>query len=140
MQKRLLVIDDSKRFATATGRTANALGYTAMPCTDPGTALDAFLSFRPDVVLVDLCLPEKDGIEVAEEILLTGQPVGLIFTSGYGAAFLKAAEDLATFHDNRNVTVLGKPFCRQQLAEALHKVAPVGHQGRAAEDMVPIEA
>jgi CheY-like chemotaxis protein len=135
MQKRLLVIDDSKRFATTLSRMASDVGYTAMPCTDPQQALDVFLSFRPDVVMIDLCLPEKDGLEVADEILLTGRPVGVIFTSGYGTGFLQAAADVARFHDHGKVAMLGKPFRRYQFAEALDKVNPARNDSEAEELM-----
>lgn len=122
MDRRLLLVDDEARFGRTVARTAAALGYATELCNDAERALDAFIAFRPHVVMIDLCMPEKDGIEVADEIMLTGIPVGIIFISGYGAGFLRTAKDLARFHDHPNVALLSKPFRREELDASLRSV------------------
>ena len=121
MAKRLLMVDDNESFTRITSRTAGLLGFTTKNCHEPDQALDAFLTFKPDVLMIDLCMPEKDGFDVANEILLTGIPVAIIFVSGFGSSYLRMAEGVAKFHAHPNVSVLGKPFRRAELAEALTK-------------------
>jgi FixJ family two-component response regulator len=70
-----------------------------------------------------MCMPEKDGIEVLNEILLTGIPAQVVLTSGYGASFLALAEDAAKFHGRADVSILSKPFRASELAEVLGRVA-----------------
>ena len=48
-----------------------------------------------------MIMPEKDGIDVLNEILLTGIPVKVVLTSGYSDSYLRLAEGVAKFHDNR---------------------------------------
>ncbi len=71
MGKRLLVIDDQEGVAKAVGRIARELGYDAKTLTSPDRALDVYIDYKPDVVMVDVIMPEKDGIDVLNEIMLT---------------------------------------------------------------------
>ena len=45
-------------------------------------ATETFIAYRPDVLFLDMIMPEKDGIDVLNEILLTGIPVKVVLTSG----------------------------------------------------------
>lgn len=132
MEKRLLIVDDNAQFARTVARLAAPLGFIAEQCSDPNRALDAFLAFKPDVMMIDMCMPEKDGVEVADEVLLTGIPVGIIFASGYGSAYLSMARGVAEYHDNKNVALLGKPFRRHELAEVLQGVCDAAEAQRIA--------
>jgi CheY-like chemotaxis protein len=120
--KRLLLIDDNVRWTRTISRMVKALGYAATGCNDPMRAVEMFIDLKPDVVLLDMQMPEKDGIEVLDEILLTGIPTKVILTSGYGVTLLQMAGDVAKFHDNPNVVALPKPLRTPELAEALRQL------------------
>lgn len=60
-------------------------------------------------------MPEKDGIDVLNEVLLTGIPSKIILTSGYSEAYLRLAEGAAKFHESGQVSILKKPFRRGDL-------------------------
>ncbi len=66
-----------------------------------------------------MIMPEKDGIDVLNEILLTGLPVKVVLTSGFSDSYLRLAEGVAKFHENPDVSVLRKPFRRQELVKLL---------------------
>ncbi|NLT54073.1 MAG: response regulator transcription factor [Actinomycetales bacterium] len=68
MRGRVLVVDDDTALAEMLGIVLRGEGFEPFFCADGGTALDAFRSTRPDLVLLDLMLPGKDGIEVARQI------------------------------------------------------------------------
>ena len=76
-------------------------------------------AFKPDVLMLDMIRPEKDGIDVLNEVLLTGIPVKVVLTSGFSDSYLRLAEGVARFHDNPNVAVLRKPFRRDELTRLL---------------------
>jgi CheY-like chemotaxis protein len=122
MEKRLLVVDDSINLTKLVARMVDPLGYVTRQCNDPACALDAFLEFDPHIVMLDMCMPEKDGIDVLNEILLTDIPVKVVITSGYGAGMMRAATDIALFHDNPNVATLRKPFRREELFALLANI------------------
>jgi len=77
-------------------------------------ALDAVCSLKPDVVLLDIRMPEIDGIETAEHLLKLEAPPAVIFTTAYDNYALKAFEVNA-------IDYLLKPIRAERLAAALEK-------------------
>ena len=98
---------------------ARQLGLQTMALNSSAEATETFIAFQPDVLMLDMIMPEKDGIDVLNEILLTGIPVKVVLTSGFSDAYLRLAEGVARFHDNPNVTTLRKPFRREELKQLL---------------------
>lgn len=142
MAQKLLIIDDQKGVARVVELAAAELGYETRIETRPEEAAEAFIAFRPDVVMLDMIMPEKDGIDVLQELLLIGSPFRLILTSGFSTGYLQLAEQVARFHGKTGVTVLRKPFRRNDLRSALRpewsvisvrprSAAPAGWQGFA---------
>jgi len=91
---------------------------------DPIEAVDAFIDFRPDMVLLDMVMPEKDGIDVLDEILLSGVPTTVVLLSNLSDAYLRIAQGVARFHGAPELPVLRKPFQRHELAIMLRTMLP----------------
>lgn len=73
---RILVVDDDTALAEMIGIVLKAEGFEPVFCADGARALAAFTESKPDLVLLDLMLPGKDGIEVCAEIRAeSGVPV-----------------------------------------------------------------
>ncbi|HRN29012.1 MAG TPA: response regulator, partial [Terrimesophilobacter sp.] len=68
MTSRILVVDDDTALAEMIGIVLRTDGFDPVFCADGTGALAAFKSSRPDLVLLDLMLPGKSGIEVCTEI------------------------------------------------------------------------
>ncbi|KQP97569.1 MULTISPECIES: MtrAB system response regulator MtrA [unclassified Rathayibacter] len=68
MSARILVVDDDAALAEMIGIVLRAEEYDVFFCADGSGALDAFRRSRPDLVLLDLMLPGKDGIEVCRDV------------------------------------------------------------------------
>jgi CheY-like chemotaxis protein len=98
------------------------LGYSVSMCNDPTRAVETFIELKPQVVMLDMHMPEKDGIEVLDEILLTGIPTKVILVSGYVSSFIERAKEIAAFHENSNVVSLAKPFRAGELADVLSRL------------------
>jgi two-component system OmpR family response regulator len=122
MTQRLLVVDDQAGINAAVLRAAADLALETMAVREPGKATEAFINFAPDVVLLDMIMPEKDGIDVLDEMMLTGQPAKFIIMSGYGEAYLRLAQGVAAFHGAAQVEILRKPFRRESLQTLLRSV------------------
>ena len=65
---RILVVDDEPRILTALGIHLRARGYEVITAGDGTEALAAFAAHRPDLVILDLGLPDLDGVDVIAEL------------------------------------------------------------------------
>lgn len=79
MRGRVLVVDDDNALAEMLGIVLRTEGFEPSFCADGNTALEAFRSSRPDLVLLDLMLPGRDGIEVCRQIRAeSGVPIVML--------------------------------------------------------------
>src|SRR5512135_439303 len=65
---RLLVVDDDAALARALSINLRARGYDVAVASSGREALDSLARFHPEVVVLDLGLPDLDGIEVLHGI------------------------------------------------------------------------
>jgi two-component system response regulator MtrA len=68
MGQRILVIEDDQSIAEIVGILLRAEGFEVSYCADGNQALQAFQVVNPDLVLLDLMLPGRDGIEICRAI------------------------------------------------------------------------
>lgn len=68
MKARILVVDDDEALSEMIGIVLRNDGFDPTFCATGDGAMDAFRSTDPDLVLLDLMLPGKDGIEVCREM------------------------------------------------------------------------
>lgn len=122
MTKKLLVVDDQTGITRVVELIARQLGLNVRSLNSSSEATETFIAFKPDVLMLDMIMPEKDGIDVLNEVLLTGIPVKVVLTSGFSESYLRLAEGVARFHDNPNVSVLRKPFRREELMQLLREL------------------
>ena len=83
---RILVVDDNRDAARTLGTLLGSLGATTATAFSGKEALDAIGPFKPDVVLLDLGMPDLDGYDVAR--LIRAKPewadLRLIALTGWG--------------------------------------------------------
>jgi CheY-like chemotaxis protein len=125
MSKKLLMIDDDSGIARVVGLIARELGMEFRAIASPLIANEVFAAYRPDIVIIDMIMTEKDGIEVLSEILATGIPTKVVLTSGFGDAYLRLGVGVAKFHGTEGVPLLKKPFRRAELMELLNTMVPL---------------
>ncbi len=68
MSSRILVVDDDVALSEMIGIMLHAEGFEVADCADGAQALDVFHEVSPDLVLLDLMLPNVDGIEICRQI------------------------------------------------------------------------
>ncbi len=68
MTPRVLVVDDEVAIRDVLRGYLQAAAYDVIEAGDAGTALELLRSRRPEVVLLDLGLPDRDGLEVLREV------------------------------------------------------------------------
>ena len=68
MTPRILVVDDEAQLRHAITRSLQGHGYEVREAEDGASSLSAFEAFKPDVVLLDLMLPDMNGVEVCRQL------------------------------------------------------------------------
>ena len=75
----MLVVDDDTALSEMLGIVLRGEGFDTSFCGDGGQALEAFRASRPDLVLLDVMLPGRDGIEVCRQIRAeSGVPIVML--------------------------------------------------------------
>ena len=68
-KSRILIVDNNAQFANRVRLLLEATGnYIACGVNDPRRALETARSFKPDLLVVDLIMPQADGLEVAAQL------------------------------------------------------------------------
>ncbi len=118
--KTILVIDDNKELRTLLAKALGAAGYTVATAEDGHQGLIKFAALRPDLVLTDLCMPVKEGIEVITEVRRTHPQTKIIAMSSGGegghTVYLKLAQKLGAARQ------LEKPFSVQELLTTVQEL------------------
>lgn len=81
---KVLAVDDEAQILTALGRGLQRVGHEVIVARSGEDGLTAAAAAQPDVVLLDLMLPDIDGIEVVRR-LRTWTPVPIVLLSGQGS-------------------------------------------------------
>jgi CheY-like chemotaxis protein len=94
IQPKLLVIDDQQSTLTLIKNVAEEIGYQVEATPDAGRFRSLVRSFRPDLILMDIIMPEEDGIELLR--FLAAQKIGtsVIVMSGHGQRLLNTVEKM----------------------------------------------
>jgi two-component system response regulator MtrA len=80
---RVLVVDDDASLAEMLTIVLRQEGFDSRMCSRGDEAMDTFRDYRPDLVLLDLMLPGKDGIDVCKEIRAeSGVPIVMLTAKG----------------------------------------------------------
>ena len=118
---KLLIVDPNQSAAKVIALIAGQIGMKAQIESDPMRATETFLALQPDVVVLELFMPEKDGIDVLHEILPVGSQTHVIVASAYSESYLKLAVAVAAFHQHERITTLRKPFRREHMISVLRQ-------------------
>jgi DNA-binding NarL/FixJ family response regulator len=83
----VLIVDDNDCFRARARRCLEADGYAVVAeAADGASALVAVARHRPNVVLLDIKLPDISGLEIAERLGREPGPPDVVLTSTYEAA------------------------------------------------------
>ncbi len=115
-RKSVLVVDDDSLLRAQIALYLGAHDITCLEAEDGTSALEVLAEQRPDVVLLDIMMPDMSGIDVARRIAdFTPQPK-VILVSGYDDALREANRAKLNVFG-----VISKPIPLRVIAQFLHK-------------------
>jgi len=116
----IVIVDDDTEYLEELEDLIRASGYEVKGVSDPLRAVAVIESIKPDAVLLDLKMDEKDGFEIASELAEKPATAGIpvIVITGY-----YSEEQLERLMDYRVVrSFLTKPLVIPELLDRLEKV------------------
>lgn len=81
---RILIVDDNEAAASSLGELLTYTGHTVELAYDGASALSKAVPFVPEIVVLDIGLPDMEGYEVASKLRMHDAPYTLIALTGYG--------------------------------------------------------
>jgi two-component system, OmpR family, KDP operon response regulator KdpE len=84
MSQRILIVDDEPNIVATVSPLLRARGYEVVPAMSGRAGLDAVERDKPDLIVLDLGLPDLDGVEVCRQIRQTSN-VPILVLSARGA-------------------------------------------------------
>lgn len=112
LPKKILVVDDDAGMILLLQKWLKVAGYTTATALDGYTALDKVKSESPDLILLDVLLPDLNGTDVAKKILEDSN------TQGIPIIFMTVCIDLEKDKGEEKIGVNGKFF--PAFAKPLH--------------------
>lgn len=117
--KKLLVIDDDEQFREFMRDALTDQGYEVILADNGSEGMRSATELSPDLVITDIVMPEKEGVEVLMELRTNDKNLPVIAMSGYNKgnadSYLKIAQKLGAS------AVLSKPFTISELIVEIEK-------------------
>jgi len=151
VSQRILVIEDEKDIAELISMGLRGAGYETALCHDGAMALEAFRRTNPDLVLLDLMLPGRDGIEICRLIRQeSGVPIVMLTARS-------DSQDIVTGLESGADDYLVKPITSTELVARIRArlrkpdgsgaqelkigdlvIDTVGHSVKRGEESIPL--
>jgi DNA-binding response OmpR family regulator len=113
---RILLIDDEKQFRQALRQVLEKAGYEVVEARNGQEGLQCYRNAPADLVIMDLIMPEMEGIETIMELRREFEDLKIIAVSGGDRYLLDAARHLGAQH------IFQKPFAMNELLDAVQKL------------------
>ena len=118
-EKRLLVIDDEPEIGEFIRTVAEEMGYEVQVTSSADEFQVAYASFRPTLIMLDIVMPDIDGIELLRYLASRGCQAKVLVMSGYSEKYLDSAQKLSDAYGLHNIDRLTKPIRLAKLREVL---------------------
>jgi two-component system chemotaxis response regulator CheY len=116
---RILVIDDDALLRSAIRVVLESAGYAVLEAPDGDAGVRLYGEQGADLILVDLYMPARDGLEVIRDVRAQAPEAKIIAMSGGSNLKLNLLEAAAAFGASRT---LWKPFVPNELLTAVREV------------------
>ena len=116
MKRTILIIDDDKKLNQLLEKFLGEFGFKVITATHPATGLKFLKKQQPDLIILDIMLPEMDGFQVCKTIRET-HSVPIIMLTARGETTDKIV-GLELGADD----YLSKPFEPRELVARIHSV------------------
>ena len=130
MKKRILLVEDEKHLVETIKLNLEIEGYHTIAVFDGATAISAFKEQRFDLVILDIMIPNIDGIAVCENIRLQNSDIPIMFLSARSSS-----EDRILGLKKGGDDYLTKPFNLEELMLRVNKLIERNDENAKANEV-----
>lgn len=117
---KLLSIDDSKTIRMIIQRAFKEFDCAVTEAANGADGLKAAAEHKPDLIILDITMPQMDGIEMLTQLRQTGSQTPVIMlTAEGGATSIERAKGLGI------ADYIAKPFQNEALVEKVMQILPL---------------
>jgi len=116
----ILLVDDDEQLRTMLSVVLRRAGYEVRVAIDGIEASNFYRSHPTDLIITDLIMPEKEGLEMIRELRKDYPQAKIIAMSGGGRTGTMNCLEVARAFGAQQV--LEKPFTHQEMLEAIRRV------------------
>ncbi len=122
MQQRLLVLDDEPEFCEYVRKVAEQEDYIVETIQDSRDFQERYDAFNPTLIVLDLVMPNMDGIEIIRWLSSKERPVHVVLATGYNPRYAMMADKLAMGHSKHlKISPIAKPVRIDTLRQILRQ-------------------
>jgi DNA-binding NtrC family response regulator len=114
---KILVVDDEKIILDSCKRVLTEAGFDVLFATSADSALKTLETQAPAALLIDVKMPERDGISLMEELKKRFPHIPIVIMSGY-----PTHETISESIKKGATRFIAKPFTPDELIEVIHEV------------------
>lgn len=119
---KMLVVDDEKDIADMVEMVGETAGFDVRTTYTSEDFQKIWQEYVPDVIVMDLVMPDMDGVELLLWLAENKCTGSIILISGYDGQYLKIAEHIGDAKGGNIIGSLTKPFEINELEEMLQQV------------------
>jgi DNA-binding NtrC family response regulator len=119
-KRKVLIVDDDRDIVSIVSTILAGRGWDISAAYSGSEALEAVTASKPDIILLDIMMPEMNGIEVLKKIRKIDSDARIIMITAFG--------DVESYLDSMELGAyeyINKPFETDELLEMIDRVAAV---------------
>lgn len=130
---RILVIDDHHDSGELVRRVGEKAGFAVTVTTRADQFRDLCVSVAPQVICLDIVMPQEDGIELIRWLAQSGSKAAIYIITGHSPAYARAAVEIGRSQGLNIAGVLQKPVSLVSLRDMLAAAQPASGLSPAAD-------
>ncbi len=119
---KILIVDDDKNYRSAIGRMLRKMHHDVVEAENGRDAISSYKKSVIDIVITDILMPEKDGIELIMELKKEFRDVKIIAITGGIAKYNNSVNMLDQAKFLGACRVIEKPFENEELTAAVNEI------------------
>ncbi len=117
--KRLLVVDDDAEICRLIQDAAEERGFDVVTTDQWAEFQTACDEFQPTVIIIDVVMPDVDGITLVRELAARKSTARIVVISGFGERYIRNAVQIGSALGLEDIRALAKPFSHDALCAVL---------------------